>query len=278
LHEILEQLPAGARVLDLGCRSGSFSAAAYPFLTVRVDISRKASPGIYVQADAANLPFPARSFDAVILNHSLEHLSRLKPALQEVGRVVKADGAAFVSVPDATTLSDRIYRKVFRDAGGHLNLFDSSAELEKMLSWYLGLNHVATRPLCTSLSFLNRNNTRDPVVRRQARFRGFWEPVVALLMAASRWTDRRFSTRTSMYGWAFYFGNVTQRVDPRPLLNVCVRCGQAHEARDLVRNGSVKSALVVRIYPCPDCGARNVFAPDSPVPAGAVDTREVHNT
>ena len=72
----------------------------------------------------------------MILNHSVEHFLNLKPALQEIGRVTKQDGAACVTVPDATTFTDRLYRKVFRSRGGHVNLFDSAKNLERMLAWY----------------------------------------------------------------------------------------------------------------------------------------------
>jgi SAM-dependent methyltransferase len=261
LHEILDHLPPSARILDLGCREGSFPAA-YKFLTIRVDLTRPNTNALpFVQADAVHLPFPSRTFDAVILNHSVEHFVHLKPALQEIGRLIKLDGAAFVAVPDARTLTDRIYRKLFRNAGGHVNLFDSATDLEKMLSWYFGLPHIATRPLLTSLSFLNRNNTRDPSVRRQMRFPGLWEPLLALATATTRIFDRWFATRTSVYGWGFYFGHAGEPIDPHPLTNVCVRCGQAHPSHTIVQTTQVRR-LPVPSYHCPDCTAFNIFFQD----------------
>jgi SAM-dependent methyltransferase len=263
LHEILEHLRHDARVLDLGCRDGSFSADAYAFLTVRVDLNRtRATTTAFVQADAVRLPFRSRTFDAVILNHGLEHFVHLKPALQEIGRVVKREGAAFVSVPDARTITDRIYRKLFRNSGGHVNLFDSPAELEKMLAWYLGLPHVATRTLFSSLSFLNRRNTRDPGVRAQMRFGGFFEPVLLLLCAAMRLADRFRAARIGVYGWAFYFGSVGEAVDVQARTNVCIRCGQADLSQALEEAGRVRGWRVFKTYRCPGCGAVNFFSRD----------------
>jgi SAM-dependent methyltransferase len=263
LHEILEHLHREARVLDLGCREGSFSAGAFSFLTVRVDLNRpRAAMSAFVQADAVRLPFPSRTFDAVILNHGLEHFDRLKPALQEIGRVVKREGSAFLSVPDARTVTDRIYRKLFRNAGGHVNLFDSASELEKMLAWYLGLQHVATRTLFSSLSFLNRKNTRDPGVRSQMRFGGFFEPVLLLLCAGMRVIDRFLATRTSVYGWAFYFGAIGEKIDVQPRTNVCIRCGQAHPSQALEADGVVRRRRRFRTYRCPSCSALNYFSRD----------------
>src|SRR5947209_14134116 len=90
VDEILRSLPPGARVLDLGCRDGSFPAANYPELrVVRLDRER---PAVGVQADAAWLPFPDGRFDTVISNHSLEHMDALDQVLHEIGRVVRPDG------------------------------------------------------------------------------------------------------------------------------------------------------------------------------------------
>jgi hypothetical protein len=41
-----------------------------------------------------------------------------KPALQELGRVVKPQVAEFVAVPDAATFADRVYRAAYRNTGG----------------------------------------------------------------------------------------------------------------------------------------------------------------
>ena len=264
MHEILEQLPRGARVLDLGCREGSFPDGAYDVLAIRVDLTLpKTMTGLFVQADAIQLPFRSQTFDAVILNHSVEHFVNLKPALQEIGRVTKRDGAACVTVPDATTFTDRLYRKVFRSCGGHVNLFDSATDLEKTLAWYLGLSHIATRTLYSSLSFLNRRNTRGPVNRKQMRFRGMPEPLLAVTVAGTRIFDRWFGTRTSIYGWAFYFGNIKDPVDVQPSSNVCIRCGQAYPAHELQAAARVKKGLLLRSYTCQNCSATNYFFRDS---------------
>lgn len=259
VYEILESLPEGALVLDLGSREGSYAGDAYPVRTVHLDIGAPQNKrGMFVQADAARLPFAARTFDAIILNHSLEHIRDLKPALQEVGRVVRRDGAVFVAVPDATTFSDRVYRKVYRNQGGHVNLFDSATRLERMLAWYFGLPHVATRTLHTSMSYLNRGNTREAVRLRQVRFAGLPEAVLAVVGAVARWTDRRFGSRLSVYGWAFYFGRIGQAVDTTPLENVCIRCGQAFTEEELRQHG-LERRLPVASYRCAGCGARNIF-------------------
>src|SRR5437016_3511852 len=68
MDEILRNLAPGARVLDLGSLTGSFPADRCPnALVLRVDLEAPA-PGTvdgFIQADAARLPFPDRSFDSV---------------------------------------------------------------------------------------------------------------------------------------------------------------------------------------------------------------------
>ena len=249
-------------MLDLGCRDGSFPVDLYDLRVVRVDLEKPTGPcRAFVQADAARLPFPSGCFDAVILNHSIEHFAALKPALQEIGRVVRNGGALYAAVPNARTFSDRLYRKLFRNAGGHVNLFDSSAALAAMLSWYSHLAPAGVTTLYSGFSFWNRANLRA-VDRTMLRVPALPGPLLALLAASTRWCDALFGTRASQYGWALYFGSVPLPVESDGLRNVCVRCGAGHE-EPLLRARARKLAFL-RWYRCPACGAGNILCRDSP--------------
>jgi SAM-dependent methyltransferase len=85
VDELADRLPAGARVLDLGCGNGAkIARLADRFDVVGVDISKRqlelaraAVPGAaFVQADVAKLEFPVRAFDAVTALYSLVHVPR----------------------------------------------------------------------------------------------------------------------------------------------------------------------------------------------------------
>ena len=253
---LIESLPPGSRVLDLGARSGSFHANRSDLTVVRVDLdlpeSRKG--GLYVRADAARLPFAAHSFDAVISNHSLEHFVELEPTVREIGRVVKAEGALFVAVPDAGTLSDRIYRWIGR-GGGHVNPFRSAGEVIALVERLTPLRHRAHIVLIASLSFLNSHNfvTRPP--RRIAFFAFGNEFFLACLNALLRRLDRLLHTRWSVYGWAFYFGSISPGVVEGPWSHVCVRCGSG-SPREFLRE---KRALRWGRWRCPLCGGFNLL-------------------
>jgi SAM-dependent methyltransferase len=261
MHEILVSLAAGARVLDLGARSGSFDPALYPgTLVVRLDLHRPAAThGVpTVQADAGAMPFGSGAFDVVIANHSLEHMTDLASVLAEIGRVVRRAGSLYVAVPDSSTVSDRIYRWVYH-GGGHVNPFDSAAELDGRVTKYVGLAPAGHRLLHTSFGFLERNHFHPRPPRRMLVFlNGRYEAIVILGYLA-RILDRVFGTRFSVYGWAFYYGHVDGGVDKKAWSNVCVRCGSAQPEANLEPRTAI---WPVKTYRCPSCRSRNLFTPD----------------
>src|ERR1035437_1588118 len=79
MHEILRNLPAGARGLGLGCQEGSFPRGWTKATVVRLDRDApRQCAGGFVRGDAGLLPFAEGSFAAVIANHSLEHFDDLE--------------------------------------------------------------------------------------------------------------------------------------------------------------------------------------------------------
>jgi SAM-dependent methyltransferase len=265
MHEVLRKLRAGTLVLDLGCAGGSFPPEATAATVVRVDREppvHHAAGARFVQADAARLPFADGTFSAVISNHSLEHFDDLAGALSEIGRVIAPGGALFVAVPDASTFTDRLYRWLAR-GGGHVNAFTSATETAATIERGVGLPHAGTRPLCSSLSFLNRRNAPGPAPRRLLLLGGGYEWSLFLYGWVSRRLDRWVNTRTSIYGWAFYFGEVARPIDTETWVNVCIRCGGGYAGGFLTGEGLVRSSFPgLRVWRCPGCGAVNPFAND----------------
>lgn len=263
MYQILRTLPPGSLVLDLGCAEGSFPESSTSAALVRIDRdlpqeTRNATR--FVQADAACLPFADRTFAAVISNHSLEHFDDLNGALCEIRRVIKLQGSLYIAVPDASTVTDILYRWLAA-GGGHVNAFTSPEETAALIERATGLPHKATKLLCSSLSFLNRRNSPRPIPRRLLLLGAGYEWTLFLFAWISRWMDRRFDTRTSVYGWAFYFGHNLQEVDIETWRNVCIRCGSGHAVSSLKEHGVIHSTLLgMRIFRCPECGATNPYA------------------
>jgi SAM-dependent methyltransferase len=260
--ELIQALPPGARVLDLGAGGGSFRAARSDLVIVRMDLEQpapSAAPGAWVRADSARLPFASRSFDLVVSNHSLEHFPELEPALREIGRIVKPSAILYVAVPDARTLTDRVYRWLAR-GGGHVNAFESPRQVATMIQRATGLPHRATRTLFTSFSFLNARNFTSRPPRRMLLFGNGDERFLAAFTWTLRWLDRAFGSRLSVYGWSFYFGDVEVPEAGEDWINVCVRCGSGF-SEDFLREKGAVSPIPGRFdrYLCPECGAANRF-------------------
>jgi SAM-dependent methyltransferase len=263
--DILRALPQSARVLDLGCARGSFPDDASSATVIRLDQEfpvRLGGRAHFVRGDAARLPFANATFDAVISNHSLEHFSELEAALREIGRVVRPEGVLFIAVPDASTLTDKVYRWVGR-GGGHVNAFVSSEDTAQLIERITGFDHIATKPLYSSLAFLNRRNFQARAPRRLWLLGGGSPALLFLYVWLSRRLDRWCGTRTGHYGWAFYFGKTAAGIDTRAWVNVCIRCGSGASADFLRAYGSVRSRLpALRVYRCSQCGTANPFAQD----------------
>ncbi len=108
------ELPA-AHVLDLGCGEGYGVdlLAQQGFDAVGVDIFEsaarharrryRASP--FACADAAALPFPDDSFDAVVSLQVIEHVPDPGRYLAEAARVIRPAGGFFVATPNRLTFT-----------------------------------------------------------------------------------------------------------------------------------------------------------------------------
>jgi SAM-dependent methyltransferase len=104
------RVAAGMRVLDAGSGPGHAAARAAQrgAVSTGVDIAdevvalaRRRHRGIrFLRADAEALPFPERSFDAVVCNFAINHLPRPEHAMEEFARVVAPNGAIALSAWD----------------------------------------------------------------------------------------------------------------------------------------------------------------------------------
>jgi SAM-dependent methyltransferase len=107
-------VPANARILELGSGTGVMwrsNANRIPaqWRVILSDLSRgiltegianigpSAARMRAVQIDAQVLPFPDRTFDAVVANHMLYHVPEVPRALREIRRVLKPGGGCFAA-------------------------------------------------------------------------------------------------------------------------------------------------------------------------------------
>jgi len=259
---LLSRLPAGARVLDLGAAAGSFPSARHDVCVVRLDLKFAAASasGCLVRGDAACLPFADGVFDLLVSNHSLEHFVELEAVVREMGRVARPGAGLYVAVPDAGTLTDRIYRWIGR-GGGHVNPFRKPGEVIALIERLTGLPHRATRDLYSSLSFLNSHNIRGWPPKKLLLFANGDERFLAVLLWSLRTIDRVFGSGLSRYGWEFHFGAAEPGEACEPWVNVCVRCGAGHSEAYLREQASGwRKFGPIETYRCPACAGFNLFS------------------
>jgi SAM-dependent methyltransferase len=119
----LARIPAGAAVLDIGCRDGGLRAFLPPDVRYQgVDITPEfAGPDILIQDVSKGLPFPDASFDGVFAIEVLEHVPNPFGALTEIHRVLRPGGVLTLSVPNPYHAKELIWN-LFRipDQQGHI--------------------------------------------------------------------------------------------------------------------------------------------------------------
>jgi SAM-dependent methyltransferase len=116
IDELLADLPADARVLDVGCGDGMRTLANLPADAVGLDLSRRGLelangnvPNPLVQGDMVQLPFADESFDGITAYHAVFHVERAThPAVyREFARVLKPGGRVLTTVGQGAYQSTR---------------------------------------------------------------------------------------------------------------------------------------------------------------------------
>ena len=225
LREFLDDLPAGAVVLDLGSGPGSFDyrrRADVSILATDILPLRPAERLAYVRwfrADGARLPLRPASVDGVVAHYVLEHVTELEPTLDEIARVLRPGGSVYLSVPRATAFDDRFYRFAGYVAKYGLGKFKKRIEHQQRFSF---------QSLCAGF------------YRRGFRLEGFssvpagfsWmndprtKPLQGGFVAVVGWVRRLFGL--DLFHDANFvctFRHVGRRGE-RPVTHVCRACGE----------------------------------------------------
>jgi 2-polyprenyl-3-methyl-5-hydroxy-6-metoxy-1,4-benzoquinol methylase len=150
----LRAKPQG-RLLDVGCGSGDWllwirqlgweaEGLGFDEAAVRVATER----GLTVrQGVLEGQGYAAGSFDAVTLNHVIEHVPDPLATVRECARILKPDGQLIMFTPNTASLGHRLFQRHWRglEPPRHLHIFCPQA-MEAMLR-SAGFNRVLVRTL-----------------------------------------------------------------------------------------------------------------------------------
>ena len=129
------------RVLDVGCGVGQF--VKYQKAAKGVDVNEdcvkfcKAQGLDVIKMDYDELPFVENSFDTIVLDNVIEHITNPLPLLSECRRVLTNDGTIIVLVPG---------KKGFKRDSDHKKFYD----------------HIGLRQLIAESNFETMNNISLP--------------------------------------------------------------------------------------------------------------------
>jgi len=131
----LANLPPG-RVLEVGCGAGALLRRLRDLgwtvegQDVDPNAASIADNDIVVHlGDLRALALPSESYDAVVMNHVIEHVHYPVALLRECHRLAKPGGILVITTPNAESYGHRIFRDAWRglEPPRHLHLFTSKS-------------------------------------------------------------------------------------------------------------------------------------------------------
>lgn len=131
------------RMLDIGCGPGFFldEAQKAGWEAQGAELSRWSAQfarekfGIDVfNGTPEEAKFPDHTFDAVVMNDVIEHLTDPKRMLAEIRRILKNDGVLYVSTPDIESFWSRVLRAKWWGINKYHLFYFSRRTLERLFS------------------------------------------------------------------------------------------------------------------------------------------------
>jgi 2-polyprenyl-3-methyl-5-hydroxy-6-metoxy-1,4-benzoquinol methylase len=170
----------GGKLLDVGCGSGAFLARMSRLGWVghgvepdsnSADLAERL-PGVTVhRCTLENAGFPDDHFDAITLNHVIEHLESPEKTLREISRVLKPGGVVVITTPNITGLCHRKFRNNWYhlDLPRHLVMF--SPQSLKSLTKACGLT---VQDLFTIGRQVQQTYLASSLIARNGHIQGFF--------------------------------------------------------------------------------------------------------
>ncbi|MBK7215288.1 MAG: class I SAM-dependent methyltransferase [Bacteroidales bacterium] len=136
-YRLIRKLSSGNKILDIGCATGEFLAymkskgydatGIEPDENARKMAKEQHSLKVLDETDIDQLP--DGSFDVITLWHVLEHVSGLEKRMQDLNRLLSANGILIIAVPNANSYDAKVYGEFWAayDVPRHLYHFSSES-------------------------------------------------------------------------------------------------------------------------------------------------------
>jgi SAM-dependent methyltransferase len=169
----LPAVPNG-RLLDVGCGSGKWlltmrglgwQGEGVDFDDAAVRVGRQRGLTVHF-GSVEQQNYPEESFDAIILNHVIEHVPEPVRTVNECRRILKRGGKIVLCTPNSSSLGHRVFKENWRglEPPRHLHLF-SPQSLRRLLglaAFPSATIHPQVAPTVAYQSILLRRGLRGP--------------------------------------------------------------------------------------------------------------------
>ena len=147
LNAFISQLPADAKILDVGAGHGDFADIFDGRQYYSLDIVPYAEVDLVADLGAVN-PFKDNSFDVVVLMNVLEHVYESRNLLKSISRIVKSGCSVVITVPfllkvhqapfDFARYTPYFLEKMAEDAGLQVESLQGYYDTQYLLNESLG--------------------------------------------------------------------------------------------------------------------------------------------
>jgi SAM-dependent methyltransferase len=104
------------KILELGCGKRKGCGCPYTGEIIGMDIDPNSQADVIHDCEKFPYPFKDNEFDAVFMQHSLEHFQDTVAVMKEVWRITKPNGRVYIVVPygaSAWSLQNVMHKKFF---------------------------------------------------------------------------------------------------------------------------------------------------------------------
>lgn len=189
-YELVNSYKNGDKILDIGCATGQllkeFKCRGWEAIGVEPDADARAFAekkyNLKVFSEEQINQLEDQSFDVISMWHVLEHVSNLDQRMQDLKRLIKANGVLFIALPNIESWDAKHYGKYWAglDVPRHLYHFNKS-NVKLLFEKHDFIVHKILPMKFDSyyVSLLSEKYKENPLYYPAAFFKGFYSNLKA---------------------------------------------------------------------------------------------------